>query len=82
MVATDALDAYPKAAHSQDLVASEDGIVSKIDAMEIGLTACGLGAGRTRIEDGVDFSAGIWLHKKVGDRVSKGDALCTLHTNR
>jgi pyrimidine-nucleoside phosphorylase len=82
VVATDALGNYPKAALSGDLVASTDGVVSKIDAMEIGLVACGLGAGRTRIEDDVDFTAGVWLHKKVGDVVSRGDALCTLYTNR
>ena len=40
-----------------------------------------LGAGRQRVEDGVDPLAGIVLHKKIGDFVDAGDILCTLHTN-
>ena len=28
------------------------------------------------------MSAGIVLNKKVGDKVTKGELLCTLHTNK
>lgn len=34
-----------------------------------------------RVEDDVDFTAGVWLHKKVGEAVEAGDTLCTLHTS-
>ena len=40
-----------------------------------------LGAGRKTKEDKIDFSAGISLKKKVGDKVAVGDILCVLHTN-
>jgi thymidine phosphorylase len=33
------------------------------------------------VEDDVDFTAGVWLHKKVGEAVEAGDTLCTLHTS-
>lgn len=82
VVTTDALENYPEAATSRDILASTDGVVDKINAMEIGMVACNLGAGRMRIEDEIDFTAGIMLHKKVGDKVVKGDAICTLYTNR
>ena len=82
VVTTDALENYPEATTSRDILASTDGVVDKINAMEIGMVACNLGAGRMRIEDEIDFTAGIMLHKKVGDKVVKGDAICTLYTNR
>ena len=41
-----------------------------------------LGAGRATLTDVIDMSAGIVLNKKVGDYVSIGDKLCTIHTNK
>jgi thymidine phosphorylase len=38
-----------------------------------------LGGGRERKEDSVDPAVGIVVHKKIGDRVSTGEALCTIH---
>jgi len=40
-----------------------------------------LGGGRTKKEDSVDPSVGIMVRKKLGDRVTAGDALCTVHYN-
>ena len=39
------------------------------------------GAGRATKEDTIDLSAGIYVHKKVGDAVSKGDILATFYGN-
>jgi pyrimidine-nucleoside phosphorylase len=38
-----------------------------------------LGAGREKKGDPVDHAVGLVLHKKIGDRVEKGEALCTIH---
>jgi pyrimidine-nucleoside phosphorylase len=38
-----------------------------------------LGGGRERKEDSVDPAVGIDVHKKIGDRVLAGEALCTIH---
>ena len=40
-----------------------------------------LGGGREKKEDIIDPAVGIVLHKKVGDKVSAGERLCTLHYN-
>jgi pyrimidine-nucleoside phosphorylase len=56
-----------------------DGHVEAIDALEVGLAAIELGAGRMRKEDKVDPAAGFVIEAQVGARVSAGDALVTVH---
>lgn len=33
------------------------------------------------MEDAIDHAVGLVLHKKVGDAVTAGEALCTIHYN-
>ena len=51
----------------------------QIDAEALGLAAVALGAGRARVEDRVDPAVGIVVHKRLGDRVERGEPLCTVH---
>jgi pyrimidine-nucleoside phosphorylase len=69
----------PRSATLRDVVASSDGFVEAIDTEAIGLAALALGAGRARVEDRIDPAAGIVVHRKVGERVERGEPLCTLH---
>ncbi|HKW07863.1 MAG TPA: thymidine phosphorylase [Candidatus Dormibacteraeota bacterium] len=69
----------PVAPVQEPLRASRDGYVESIDALEIGLSAVDLGAGRLRKEDKIDHAAGFVIEAPVGNRVSKGDALVTVH---
>lgn len=62
--------------------AEHSGYVSRIDSLDIGVSAMKLGAGRATMKDVIDMSAGIILGKKVGDRVEKGDVLATAYTNK
>ncbi|MDQ7095824.1 pyrimidine-nucleoside phosphorylase [Desulfosporosinus sp. PR] len=71
----------PQSKYHIEVRSSESGYVSAIDAEKIGLTAMLLGAGRAKKDDVIDFSAGVTMLKKVGDKVDKGDVLCILHTN-
>jgi pyrimidine-nucleoside phosphorylase len=72
---TSRLDVAPEQA---TIDAPADGIVTRCDALSIGLAATRLGAGRERKEDTVDHGVGITVHAKIGQRVSVGDALATV----
>ena len=64
------------------IVAPFDGYVEKLDAFVLGKAAMKLGAGREKISDYIDFDAGIYLHHKVGDKVSQGDKILSIYTNK
>jgi pyrimidine-nucleoside phosphorylase len=65
------------------VVAPREGVVTVCDALAIGRAAFVLGAGRLRAEDAVDPRVGVLVHKKVGDRVGRGEPLATLqHADR
>ena len=59
--------------------AESEGHVEAIDALEVGLAAIELGAGRMRKEDKVDLAAGFVIEAPVGARVAAGDPLVTVH---
>ena len=71
----------PQASYIIELEAKEDGYVSGMVADEIGTAAMLLGAGRATKESEIDLAVGIVLNKKIGDKVSKGDSLLTIHSN-
>ena len=76
------LDGYPETKHAISIKAKDDGFVLSTNCLEIGLAGVLIGAGRQRKEDAIDHSAGIMIHKKVGDKVSTGDELATVYSNR
>lgn len=71
----------PVAREHEVIRADTDGVVTRMDAMGIGVAAWRLGAGRARKEDPVSAGAGILLHAKPGDRVVAGAPLMTLFTD-
>ncbi len=73
---------FPNAPYTYDIVAEESGYIEHQNAEEIGEVSVVLGAGRETKESAIDFSAGIILHKKFGDKVEKGDSLATLYTSK
>ena len=52
-----------------------------MDAREVGIATMLLGAGREKLDAHIDYAVGIELHKKVGDRVEKGEPVATFHVN-
>ena len=74
-------DLLPKAANITPLKAVRSGFVTRVEARTIGLASNGLGAGRARMEDTIDPAVGLYLRKKVGDRVTRGEVLCEVHWN-
>jgi pyrimidine-nucleoside phosphorylase len=71
----------PAARRRIDVTSSRTGIIGKLAARQIGHATMLLGAGRTRVDSTVDPAVGILLHKKSGDHVQQGEALCTLLVN-
>ncbi|MDN6326893.1 MAG: pyrimidine-nucleoside phosphorylase, partial [Alkalibacterium sp.] len=68
----------PKAKYTQEVKAEESGKVSEIVADQIGISAMMLGAGRETKESELDLAAGLYIHKKIGDVVEKGETIVTL----
>lgn len=68
--------------YSLDVYADQAGYLNIFDALEFGIVAMKLGAGRATKEDKIDFEAGITLHKKTNDKVNKNDKLFTLYSSK
>ncbi len=73
---------FPATAFAYEIQSPVNGYIRKMDAERIGITSVMLGAGRETKDAPIDYSAGIVLCKKVGERVSAGETLATLYTNR
>ncbi len=71
----------PRASRVEDLPAPRAGYIAEIDAGQVGLTCVRLGGGREKKGDPIDYAVGIIHHKKVGDRVEKGERLLTIYAN-
>jgi thymidine phosphorylase len=71
----------PVATESQVVSAPTAGVLTRLDALAVGVAAWRLGAGRARKEDPVQAGAGVVLHAKPGDRVEAGQPLMTLLTD-
>lgn len=61
---------------------TKSGILTKIDAYELGNLAKLLGAGRTKKEDQIDYSVGFVLNKKVGDMILEGEEIVKVYLNK
>jgi len=73
--------ALPVARESHIVTASASGVLTRLDAMAVGMAAWRLGAGRARKEDPVQAGAGVVWHARPGDEVTAGEPLFTLLTD-
>lgn len=71
----------PTAEHVEEIRASEDGVVTGLDAMGVGVAAWRLGAGRSRPGEAVQAAAGVEIEAHIGDEVRAGDVLARLHSD-
>ncbi|MGK4006080.1 thymidine phosphorylase [Sorangium sp. So ce1036] len=72
----------PSAPVVVEVAAEDEGYVTAVDPLEIGLSAVALGAGRTRADQRVDPAVGIELAAVRGDRVGRGAPLARIHARR
>jgi thymidine phosphorylase len=71
----------PVAREKHVITATESGIMTKMDAMKIGVSAWRLGAGRSKQGEKVQAGAGLEMHYKPGEYIKQGEPLLTLHTD-
>jgi len=71
----------PRARESHSVHADRDGVMTRLDALAVGVAAWRLGAGRARQGEAVQPGAGVELHAKPGDAVRAGEPVLTLHTD-
>ena len=69
----------PNSLKTISIDAIKSGYVTKINALDLGIAAMQLGAGRETKDSKLDYAAGILLHFKTGDFVNKGQAIATMH---
>lgn len=72
---------FEKSKYCVEAKSSKSGIVTEINAEEIGKLACYLGAGRQNKEDNIEPNVGIVLNKKVGNKVKKQEILAYIYAN-
>ena len=71
----------PRAKETLTISAEASGEISTMNALQVGIAAWRLGAGRERQGEKVQAGAGIEIHAKPGDTVKEGSPLFTLHSD-
>jgi pyrimidine-nucleoside phosphorylase len=71
----------PQARAHFDVPSSASGFITGSDCEHFGIALAMLGGGREKKEDTIDHAVGLEFHKRIGDRVEKGERLATIHYN-
>ena len=74
-------DLLPQARFVEDIVIPSDGYVAAMDTAELGWASVNLGAGRLVKSDAIDHAVGFTLTAKIGDHLSAGQVIGTVHAN-
>ena len=68
-------------AYQVDVLAERSGTIAALPALEFGLFAMKLGAGRAVKTDELDYESGIVFTKKVGQTVDENEKIATIFSN-
>ena len=71
-----------KSTYKQEYRAKSDGCICKMVADKIGYASMHLGAGRVKLEDKIDYTAGIIFNKSYGDYVKSGEVIATMYSSK
>jgi thymidine phosphorylase len=71
----------PQARFQAEVASSTAGYITATECEHLGTALAMLGGGREKKEDKIDHAVGLEFHKRIGDRVEKGDLLTTIHYN-
>jgi pyrimidine-nucleoside phosphorylase len=71
----------PQARSHADVSSPSAGFLTTTNCEQLGTALATLGGGREKKEDAIDHAVGLEFHKRIGDRVEKGEPLVTIHYN-
>ncbi|WP_203260956.1 pyrimidine-nucleoside phosphorylase [Streptococcus uberis] len=71
-----------QAKYQTEILSPMEGYITELPALEFGLLAMRLGAGRAVKSDTLDYESGIVFDRKIGDFVAKGDKIATIYSNQ
>jgi pyrimidine-nucleoside phosphorylase len=71
----------PQARSHADVPSPSAGFITTTNCEQLGTALAMLGGGREKKEDTIDHAVGLEFHKRIGDRVEKGEPLVTIHYN-
>ncbi len=72
---------FIKVKYVEKVSANEEGYLEHFDTYKIGIAATILGAGRSKVEDKIDHKVGLFVLKKLGDKVEKGTPIFEVRAN-
>ena len=72
-------DVLERAPVRRVVLAPQDGVVTRLGALDVGIAALELGAGRREKDDPIDHAVGVLCFAKRGDTVLAGDDLAEVH---
>ena len=76
------INSLPKSSKVYEIKSDKEGYLTNLSALELAKLSGFLGAARQNKEDNIDYSAGIIINKNINDKVSIGDTILTLYTNK
>jgi pyrimidine-nucleoside phosphorylase len=71
----------PQARSHADVASPSAGFITATNCEQLGTALATLGGGREKKEDAIDHAVGLEFHKRIGDRIEKGESLATIHYN-
>ncbi len=72
----------PQATQILEIKATEDGFVKDIHSRALGVLGLEFGIGRIKMEDSISPAEAFEVLVSIGDKVSRGDLLARIHTNK
>ena len=76
------INKLPKSSKVYEIKSPKEGYLTNLSSLEIAKLSSELGASRQTKEDKIDYSAGIIINKNINEKVSVGDSILTLYTNK
>lgn len=75
-------DKFKKSKKATEIKAKANGYLTQLKALDIGIAAMLVGAGREQKGDEILNEVGVRVHKKYGEKVTKGEKVATIYYNQ